>query len=77
MCVTRYSIWLLHHRLLRDIVLWYGKVAKAIDMIVFHIESDIYPRRIIFTACAPNHDNTLEEREGGIEVEEAKNTHTS
>lgn len=26
-------------------------VAKAIDMIVFHIECDINPRRIIFTAC--------------------------
>lgn len=35
---------------------FFQSVAKAIDSIIFHIENDIYPRRIIFTICAPNHE---------------------
>lgn len=31
-------------------------VAIAIDGITFHIENNIYPHRIIFTVCAPNHE---------------------
>lgn len=36
----------------------FQSVAKAIDMIIFHIENNIYLRRIISTACAPNHEES-------------------
>lgn len=38
------------------IVAFFQSEAIAIDGITFHIENNIYPHRILFAVCAPNHE---------------------